>query len=63
MGFDVSKPKFYVIIVVDCRAEDDDQFKVRVVDSTLKNGLQEVVLTTKNAVMHLTFALGKQNLY
>jgi len=63
MGFDVSKPKFYAIVVVDRRTKDDDQFKVRVVDSTLKNGLQEAVLTTENAVIHLTFALGKQNLY
>jgi len=52
MGFDISK-LFYAIVVADRKAKDDDQFKARVVDSTLKNGLKEAVLTTKNAIIYL----------
>ena len=52
MGFDVSK-LFYAIVVADLRAKDDDQLKVRVVDTILKNRLKETVLTTENAVIYL----------
>jgi hypothetical protein len=52
MGFDVSK-LFYAIVVADLRAKDDDQLKVRVVDTILKNRRKETVLTTENAVIYL----------
>jgi len=52
IGFDISK-LFYAIVVADRKAKDDNQFRIRVIDAILQNGLKEAVLTTENAVIYL----------
>ena len=52
MGFDTEK-LLYAIVLADPKAKDDKELRRRVYKATMKNGLEEAVLSVKNARIYV----------